>query len=192
MHHDIWQGHNIRLRQLTSADQHHLLASYDDSDTWRHADEIKFPVSEARINELITAQLSRQDDNRLLAVADASDQLVGTINVHGADRRHRTFEYGIHIFRSQRQKGYASEAIRLLLRYYFHELGYHRVWATVYSFNQPSVTLHHRLGFIEEGRLRQSLYAQNRYWDELIFGLLADEAEEQINKLPPLPLLHSD
>ena len=75
----------------------------------------------------------------------------------------------------------------MALRYYFRELGYHRANATVYEFNAPSLALHRSLGFREEGRLRQSLFTQGRYFDELLFGMLAEEFDALEQDLPVVP-----
>ncbi len=187
MHLNTWMGHKTRLRALTTADARILLESHQDSDAWRHGDDIKLPPSLEKIELNIQARNQPSDNNCWLAIVDPTGALVGTVNVHGADQRHANFEYGVHIFREYRQMGYASEAVRLLMRFYFQELGYHRMWATVYEFNEPSLALHQHLGFQAEGRLRENLYTNGRYWDEVIFGLLANEAANQIAKLPALP-----
>jgi RimJ/RimL family protein N-acetyltransferase len=83
------------------------------------------------------------------------------------------------------RKGYASEAILLVLRYYFLELGYQKVTATVYSFNTPSISLHERLGFQPEGRVRRTVYTQGQHFDELIFGMTREEFEAQHLSIGP-------
>ena len=102
-------------------------------------------------------------------------EYAGVIGVQNADQRNGTFKYGIAIRPHQQRKGYASEAIRLLVRHYFAELRYQKVIATVYSFNAASMKLHESLGFQLEGRLRRMIYSDGQYHDELIYGLTADE-----------------
>ncbi len=51
-----------------------------------------------------------------------------------------------------RKKGYASEALRLLLDYGFSKFNLKKVTAFVLHFNDPSIALHKRLGFKEKGR----------------------------------------
>ena len=74
-----------------------------------------------------------------------------------------------------RRQGYASEAITLLLRYFFQELRYQKVTAHVYSFNEPSIKLHEKLGFQQEGRLRRMVYTNGQFFDEVLFGMTAEE-----------------
>ena len=189
MHLDMWQGHQVRLRALQTGDAQTIALSHQDSDGWRHGDDIKPPVAIEKVVANIAATMQPKDDNIWLAIVDSTGEMVGNINVHGADPRHAGFEYGIHILREHRLLGYANDAIRLLMRYYFEELSYQRMWSTVYEFNVPSIALHRRLGFVEEGRLRRSVRTGGRYWDEVIFGILANEAAAQIEQLPSLPNL---
>ena len=87
--------------------------------------------------------------------------------------------YGVAVHPDHRRKGYASEAVRLVLRYYFHERRYQKVNASVYSFNQPSIQFHERFGFVLEGRLRRMIYSSGEYHDELIFGMTREEFEHK-------------
>jgi RimJ/RimL family protein N-acetyltransferase len=102
---------------------------------------------------------------------------VGTINTHTCDRRCGTFRYGLGILPQHQRKGYASEAIRLVLRYFFEERRYQKVNADVYSFNEPSIRLHESLGFVLEGRLRRVNFTQGQYHDALMFGMTKEEFE---------------
>ncbi len=70
---------------------------------------------------------------------------------------------------------YASEAIVLVLRYFFEELRYQKVTVTVYSFNAPSIRLHESLGFQREGCLRRTVFTQGQHFDEIFFGMTVEE-----------------
>ncbi|MEM9260937.1 MAG: GNAT family protein, partial [Bacteroidota bacterium] len=72
-------------------------------------------------------------------------------------------------------KGYATAAIKMVLAYYFMELRYHRVSVGIYAFNEASIKLHQKLGFKEEGRLREMVFSGNQYHDLLKYGLLKRE-----------------
>ena len=72
-------------------------------------------------------------------------------------------------------KGYAGEAIRLVLGYFFDELGYQKCTVDVYAFNTQSVRLHEKLGFKLEGRERRMIYTGGAYHDNLIMGITVEE-----------------
>ena len=83
--------------------------------------------------------------------------------------------------------GATREAILLVLRYFFGELRYQKVGATVYSFNEPSVRLHEGLGFGQEGRLRRELFTGGQYHDILLFGLTAEDFAARHPRYAPTP-----
>jgi RimJ/RimL family protein N-acetyltransferase len=174
----VWTGRRVLLRAIEPEDWESYWPDGRDSGSQRTGYEITFPRSRARARELADQQSHRdaeRDEFRFAIQSIDTGEVVGAINTHGASARNGAFEYGIAVFRKHWRKGYASEAILLVLRYYFLELRYHKVLATVYGFNEPSLALHRRLGFVEEGRLREQIYTGGAYHDEYIFGMTSDE-----------------
>jgi RimJ/RimL family protein N-acetyltransferase len=75
----------------------------------------------------------------------------------------------------ERRRGYAAEAITIVLRYYFEELRYQKAFVGVYSFNEASLGLFARLGFVQEGRQRRMVFTRGRYFDMVWLGMTAEE-----------------
>ncbi|MGH2508259.1 MAG: GNAT family N-acetyltransferase, partial [Ktedonobacteraceae bacterium] len=96
-----------------------------------------------------------------------------------------SFCYGINTKQEHRGKGYASEAILLVLRYYFQEMRYQKVTVRVYSFNEPSIKLHEKLSFQQEGRIRRTVFTKGHYYDELLYGMTAEEFAEKHSQFLP-------
>lgn len=74
----------------------------------------------------------------------------------------------------------------LVSRFMFDERRFHKCEARVYDYNCASIQLHRKLGFTEEGRLRQHLFQAGGYHDELIFGMTAEEFRQLHPKLRPM------
>ena len=108
-------------------------------------------------------------------IENETGEVVGDLTTHNCDARVGSFSYGITIRRERRRCGYASEAIALVLRYYFRELRYQKATVTVYSFNEASARLHESLGFQLEGRIRRTVFTDGQRCDELIYGITAEE-----------------
>lgn len=175
---NIWQGVRVRLRGIEPSDWATFQRWDQDTEIARLCYHIPFPRSEEGTRKFAAdAALAepKGDAVRLMIVDVATDKPVGTINTFACDPRHGTFGYGLAIAREHWRKGYASEAICLVLAYYFRELRYQKVTAHVYAFNDGSIRLHEKLGFRLEGRLRRQVYTDGAYHDELIFGLTTDE-----------------
>lgn len=91
---------------------------------------------------------------------------------------HRGSELGIDIKREYQGQGYGTEAIRWALDWAFYSVGLHRVELTVLGWNPRAARLYESIGFPEEGRRRECLYRDGRWWDEMHMGLLHREWDE--------------
>lgn len=176
---NIFQGKRVRLRSPEPGDGAiHFAMDTAYTNMARASYAIHFPQSSVQTDHWVKREAEASPDNheyRLQIEAVATGELVGTLNTVQCDARHGTFSYGIALFPPYHRQGYASEAIILLLRYFFMELRYQKVVANVYSFNTASIGLHEKLGFQQEGRMRRMVYTAGEYYDEIIFGMLREE-----------------
>ena len=174
----LWQGKLIRLRAIEPTDwETYFSWNFDDQQT-RPLYFSPFPQSREAVRRWAEHESTQplKDDNVRFTIARIADNaVVGDLGVHDADPRVGTFSYGINIKREEQRQGYASEAILLLLCYYFQERRYQKVTATVYSFNEASIGLHERLGFQLEGRIRRMVYTDGDYHDQVLYGLTVEE-----------------
>jgi [ribosomal protein S5]-alanine N-acetyltransferase len=84
-------------------------------------------------------------------------------------------EIAYFIAASKQRQGFGGEAVARVVYYAFQSWGLHRLWAKTLLFNVSSRRILEKLGFRQEGRLRQSHYDQGSYHDILVYGLLAVE-----------------
>lgn len=180
---NLFRGQLVRLRAVEVTDWEYFYAMDDlTTEFGRTTDEVWFPSSREGVRAWTESQSKRSeggDEFRFVIEALESGDMVGTLNTHTINQRVGTFMYGIAISPERRRKGYAAEAVRLMLRYYFDEKRYQKVSAEVYSFNAPSIRLHERLGFTLEGRLRRMVYTAGQFHDALIYGMLREEFDAQ-------------
>ena len=118
-----------------------------------------------------------QDDSVHFAIHAVSDgQLIGNCSFKEIDHKNGSAGVGIVIGeRGYWGKGFGRDALRLMLRYGFSELNLHRIWLKVFAFNERAIRAYRKVGFVEEGRLREAIYRDGRYWDELIMAVLRSE-----------------
>jgi len=173
----FWQGRLVRLRAVEPSDAETHFAWDQDADMERRLDRVHVPRSRAATRqwaERAAVQVS-DDDNHHFEIETLMGEFVGSVSVHNSDRRNGTFELGIAILDAQRRRGYASDAIALVLRYYFEELRYQKLTVRVYDFNEPSIRLFERLGFQHEGRLRRMIFTKGQFFDVVLLGLTKEE-----------------
>lgn len=72
-------------------------------------------------------------------------------------------------------KGSGRELGKQALNYAFEELNLHKVCGQALGFNDRSISFHKKLGFVEEGRLRQQHFDGNEFHDVVCFGILKTE-----------------
>jgi RimJ/RimL family protein N-acetyltransferase len=177
---NFWQGRRVLLRAVEPADAEHFLRWNQDSDRGRHLDFLWPPISESSLRAWVAEQaqkrLGENDAYQWMMVAP-NGETVGSIVTHSCSHRDGTFSYALDVAAEHRRKGYASEAIVLVLRYYFHELRYQKCNVAVHGNNPASVALHTRLGFLLEGTQRRSVFNHGVYSDGLWFGLTREEFE---------------
>lgn len=181
MNNNIFQGRKIRLRARTFADierdKMKIEKSEYDTESDRLCYMIHLPYSAESRKDDWENEIKRfnTSENCNLVIETLDNTAVGGICITHADRTNGTFSYGLGISREHWRKGYASEAIKLLLNYYFNELRFNKCNVTVYDYNEASKALHMSLGFIEEGRQRESKYTNGKYYDMILYGMTAKE-----------------
>lgn len=179
---DAWRGRLVRLRAVEPEDWQTHAVWNQDTDMSRRIDYMWPPTSRARARQWAeeTSKRTPEDDAFAFEI-EALDggALVGHIGIHECDRRVGSFYYGLGTLPEHQRRGYASEAILLVARYYFQELRYQKVNARVFSFNTPSLALHDKLGFTREGTLRRMAYTGGQHYDLVHFGMTSEEFAER-------------
>lgn len=106
---------------------------------------------------------------------DGAGRLLGAAGVCWIDWRSRSGDFSIYLGADGLyiDEMFAPDAGRVLLRYAFDELGLNRVWAEIYDHDTPKQALLPALGFVQEGRHRQTTWVEGRFVDSLFYGLLA-------------------
>ncbi|MGJ5749043.1 RimJ/RimL family protein N-acetyltransferase [Streptomyces puniciscabiei] len=172
----FWTGKRIRLRGVEPDDWTAFMRFTEDEE--RLGDLLNPPRSAEGFRAWAKEQATATPEgDRFQLAVEASDtgQLVGAVGSYHTDPRAGWFEYGITIGAGHRRKGYAAEAAVLLLRFMFAERRYHRCEARIFAHNEASLALHRRLGFVEEGRLRDRVFLGGRHRDLVVMGILAEE-----------------
>jgi RimJ/RimL family protein N-acetyltransferase len=125
------------------------------------------------IREFVT-EMRRSPDNYLFAIIDKeSERHIGNIKVGAINPAHKHCDVGYFIGdREMWGKGIATEAIRLATQFAFDRLDMHRAQAVVDIDNPASAKALERVGYKKEGTLREKLFMDGRWNDQLLYGIL--------------------
>jgi RimJ/RimL family protein N-acetyltransferase len=180
---NFWQGQRVRLRGVEPDDAALFACWNQDSERARFLDFLWPPGSLASVRTWAEEQSQRKLENDTFhwVIENQEGIPIGSISTHDCNLRAGTFSYGVDVAPEYRGQGYAGEAIRMVLRYYFEELRYQKVTVVIHADNPASIRLHEKLGFQKEGTLRRMVYTRGNYIDALWYGLTREEFSQQVN-----------
>lgn len=142
--------------------------------------EYLLPLPPEEIVAYVRRLLGSKDDAFFALYTRVDDRFVGTVRLGHIDWRAGHGDVGILIGdRGAWGKGHATDAVRTLARYAFGELGLRRVTGGTPATNEAMRRCFLRLGFREEGRLRQQLLIGGQPVDHVLFGLLRGELVDE-------------
>jgi ribosomal-protein-alanine N-acetyltransferase len=114
----------------------------------------------------------------------AEDRLIGSVGFHSLSVEHFRGEIGYDLMPTFWGQGIVSEAVRAVIQFGFEQIGFHRIEAIVDPNNAASAGVLRKVGFTEEGFLRQRFFDNGRFVDDWFFSILRPEFENQTNELP--------
>ncbi len=125
------------------------------------------------------ASLAERDGRVDWAVTHETDEYLGEIALLDIDLTHANARLQMSLRPGQRGRGFGSEAIALVLAHAFSPapvgLGLHRVHLDVLSINPRARILYESLGFVEEGRARET-HRDGDFWaDSIVMAVLEDD-----------------
>jgi RimJ/RimL family protein N-acetyltransferase len=168
-------GPTVLLRPLEPEDVAVVAPWLNDQEVIRYTRQYR-PMTRARESEWLN-RVSNSETDVVLGIAPrASNELIGMAGLHAIDFRSRHCLFGITIgVKEAWNKGYGTETARLLVEHAFLTLNLNRVGLHVHEYNERGVRAYEKAGFRREGRLRQEVFRDGRYWDTFVMGVLRDE-----------------
>ena len=71
--------------------------------------------------------------------------------------------------------GFGTSAGHDVLQHGFNNLKLNRIWLTVSETNNAAIRSYTKLGFMVEGRMRESCFRDDKYHDKIVMGVLKHE-----------------
>lgn len=105
-----------------------------------------------------------------------NDQMIGELSILDIEEDDKKAGFRISMSSIELTgKGYGPEAIKILLQFVFEELHLNRLQLEVFSHNLRGIRAYEKVGFVKEGVLRESLYYNGNYSDEIIMAILKSD-----------------
>ena len=171
------EGSRVRLRPLRIGDADDFFALHSDPRVmryWSHPPWTEREQAIARIEQLERDRANAEFYTWANTVG-GTDRLIGTVSLFAINRTQFRAEVGYALAPGHWGHGYATEGLRLAIAFAFDTVGLARLEADIDPRNVPSCRVVERVGFRQEGLLRQRWHVGGEITDSAMYGLLRDE-----------------
>lgn len=156
----------VRLEPLEPEDLELLYTIENDRDMWSISNT-SVPYSRYDLRDYI---LNQQHDifvdrQLRLVIKNAQGSSVGLIDLFNFSPEHSRVELGLAILKSERGKGYATEALREMIKYVHGNLHLHQIYCIVPIDNAPSIAMLRAVGFTNEVILKDWILCPEEWHD---------------------------
>jgi RimJ/RimL family protein N-acetyltransferase len=170
------EGRRVVLRRHSPLNLTAFERWYSDPEVARLTRYQDGPMRPDEIKRFFAARVVGQDSLALAVHVLETGQLIGTCAFSQLDGDNGSALYHITIGeKTAWGQGYGTEATQLMLDYAFSALRLHRVALSVFEFNERAIRSYRSCGFVIEGRAREAILRDNRWWDELTMSVLEPE-----------------
>jgi RimJ/RimL family protein N-acetyltransferase len=171
-------GERIELRRHARENYRLYGEWYGDPEIWRLTSWAASPLSPSAVERLFEdRELSPTDDSFAIHLK-GEEEPVGVISLMNISEASDSAELSVIVGHPEdRHQGYGAEAIALILRYGFEDLGLNRVGLSVFEFNEAAISTYEKLGFRKEGRLRKAVKRDDAFHDAILMGISRSEWE---------------
>lgn len=184
------QGRSVGLRAIESHDLPQLLAWRNDPRLRRYFREYR-ELNLTQQRQWFDTKVNGDPTTRMFAIVERGREqrvgrLLGACGLCYIDWVNRTADFSIYIGADDLyiDERFAPDAAAVMIGYGFDELGLHRLWSEIYSFDSSKQRFFETLGFALDGRHRQTHWAEGAWHDSLYYSLLSTDRRPT----PPAPV----
>jgi RimJ/RimL family protein N-acetyltransferase len=170
-----FEGELVRLRPVEETDLPRLNELFWDPEVTEQL-LVVWPEAVAGTREWWDRRRASKEPH--FAIETLSGEFVGACDLGRVDARSRTAVLGIWIGKAFWDKGFGTDAVRVLCRFAFREMNLQRIQLGVLETNPRGRRAYERVGFKEEGRLRRAVFVGGHHVDLVVMGLLSEELIE--------------
>lgn len=175
--------HRIYLRALEPSD-------YEVSVKWRNDPEIQsmvgghsYFVASEKEKEWVHNTIFNNDKIVLAVCLIENDKYIGNVILQGIDYINGAAETAMLIgTKEDWGKGYATEALFMILKFAFEERRLNRLFAIIKEDNIASIRMHEKCGYQKEGVMRESIFKNGKYYNQVIMAVLKEDFDEAYRK----------
>ena len=167
------KGKNIFLRALESEDINYLFSIENNEKYWSISDS-QIPFSRYLLNRYLkNSYMDIYEAKQLrLVITDFQNITIGLIDLFDIDFKNNRAGVAIIINEKMRSKGFAKEALELLIQYSKTHLSLHQLYCNILEDNSHSINLFKSVEFKQVGLKKDWIKFDGKYKNELLLQLI--------------------
>ena len=169
-------GEGVDLRRHERANYPLYARWYGDEEVWRLTSWMAEPMHRAAVERLFEDREVSSLDDSFAIHEEGEEEPIGIISLMNLSEANASADLSVIVGEAKdRDRGLGTEAIQVILRYAFEDLGLNRVGLSVFEFNEAAISTYENLGFQREGRMQGAVRRDGEYHDAILMRLLASE-----------------
>ena len=166
------KGQNIYLRGIELDDLSFLTVIENNPENWQFSGTL-IPFSNSSLTDYILATRDLPSDRqvRFIICKKESESPIGAVDLFNYDPVHRNAGVGIILKEDERENGFASQALTIIIEYAFEFLNLHQIWANILQNNAHSIKLFKSNGFELNGVKKEWILYDGEWLDEGFYQL---------------------
>ena len=168
------EGEKVVLRRISEGDvTQRYLDFLNDKDVTKFLDAGRKKHSIDNLKFYVKEKISKKDCIFLAVIDTESGLHIGNVKIEPIDYDNRKAVIGIMIGdKNFWGKGYGTEAMRTTVKFCFQDLNLNRVTLGVNADNIQAIKAYKKVGFVQEGVLREDVIRDGKKYNWILMGLL--------------------
>lgn len=165
----------LLIKPLRLSDVKHIMTWVNDPEVVKNLQHFNKKFTRKDEEKYVKKILKSKNDFAFSIFRKSDGEYIGQGGIHQISWENKLGRLSIIIKREYWGKNYAKVAIRLILSFAFKKLKLHKVWLMRWSTNKKAEHLYKKLGFKEEGVLKDEYFWKGKYHDIVRMGILSKD-----------------
>lgn len=114
----------------------------------------------------------REDNKNFYWVVKTGEESIGTISLNKVDFKNKNAYLGIYANPDHKLPGAGNILIENLKKLAFSKANLHTLKLEVIDKNERAINFYKKSGFLDEGRLKEFIFKDDRWYDLIIMGVI--------------------
>ena len=161
----------IKFRELGINDIDFILKIENNKDNWKVSHTVEEFTKAEIENFIIKNTIDGLNDGQKRWIITANDEACGCIDLFDYNKKNKRAGIGIVLLAEMQNKGYASKALDVFIKFCKKDLELHQLYCTIIKDNTHSINLFISKGFIKTGERKEWTFYEEKYYDENFYQL---------------------